>query len=183
MASLTNPVKPANIVDRFADYVRARANADIVWGTNALPFPQFPSSYFGGTTSGRALAISGDSIAKAGDVIKASDIYNVLVAETRRFTSIRNLRARRNITGNSSSGVNYDETRKAHLSTSYLQEVSNVHNRGVASGQVISSSNMESFFNELRNHYTNLSGNTLTVTVDVCHASCHSSCHSSRGRR
>jgi hypothetical protein len=201
--SLTNPVNNSNIVSRYADYVRDTANASIVWGTNNRPSPYFTSTYigfepFGGTTSGRGLSISGSSIGTT--IIDASDIYNTLVSETRRFSNIRNLNARVNVTGagntvgsgtrtdlgpvtGSEPGIIFSQTAKAHLSTTYRQGDINPSNAGVSATSTIRTSSLESFFSNLRSAYNTYRTNTVTITANVCHSSCHSSCHASRGRR
>lgn len=189
MATLTDPIKPQNIVDRFADYVVATGNAGIVWGTGAKPFSEMPDSYFGGGTSGKSIEISGASISAT--PITATNIYNALVAETNRYTRIRTLRARLNVTGGGgntgtrpSQGIVFDQTQVANMSTSYLLNIGSPNNAGVASGQVVTATNFENFFENLRTAYNTTSRNsTLQVDISVCHASCHSSCHGSRGRR
>jgi len=188
MATLTNPIRTQNIVDRFADYVTATSATSIVWGTNAKPFAEMPDSTFGGTTSGRAIGINGGSIGSG--VITAANIYNTLVNETAAYTSIRNLRAILFVDGGGGNtgsrttpGIIYDQTAVAYLNTSYLQSVGTPSNAGVASGNVASAGNLESFFNNLRTSYNTARSSTATVQVNVCHASCHSSCHGSRSRR
>jgi hypothetical protein len=190
MAELTNPVRGQNIVDRFADYVVATANAGIVWGTNAKPFAEMPDANFGGTTGGKAIGITGANVIPASTLITAPTIYNALVAETNSYTRIRNLRALLFVTGGGgntgsrpTAGYVYDQTRKANLNTSRLQSIGAPANAGVASGQIVSAGNLETLFNNLRTAYSAAAGNTVTIQVDVCHASCHSSCHGSRGRR
>jgi len=180
MATLTNNINSQNIVDRFADYVTATAGAGISWGANALPFSQFSPANFGGTTAGRPIGITGPSISPVGGKITASNIYDTLVIETARYTSIRNLRAILNLTG---SGTQFDQTAVAYMNSTYLQSIGSPANAGVASGNSISSSNLESLFNNLRTSYSNARSATTTITVTVCHTSCHSSCHGSRGRR
>ena len=86
MATLTNPIEEQNIVDRFADYVVATANAGITWGTNDIPFAEMGTSYFGGTTSGKSIGITGANISAT--PITASTIYNALVGETNAYKSI-----------------------------------------------------------------------------------------------
>ena len=188
MATLTSPVRTQNIVDRFADYVTATADSGISWGTNAYPFGEFDGNNFGGTTSGRPIGISGGNIGSG--VITASNIYNTLVNETAAYTSIRNLRAILFVNGaggNTGSrptpGVIYDQTAVAYMNGSYLQSIGTPANNGVASGNVASATNLESFFNTLRSSYNSARGSTVTIQVNVCHASCHSSCHGSRSRR
>jgi hypothetical protein len=189
MATLTSPVRTQNIVDRFADYVTATAASGISWGTNAKPFAEMPDSTFGGTTSGRSIGISGGNIGSG--LITASNIYNTLVNETTQYTSIRNLRAILNVLGDGGNlgtrpgqlGYIYDQTAVAYMNTNYLQSIGSPGNAGVASGNVISTVNLESFFNTLRNSYNSARATTATVQVDVCHSSCHSACHSSRSRR
>jgi hypothetical protein len=188
MATLTNPITPQNIVERFADYVVATGNAGIVWGIGAKPFSEMPDSYFGGGTSGKSIEISGNSIAAT--PITALNIYNSLVQETNRYTRIRNLRARLSVTGGGgntgtrpSAGVVFDQTRVANMSTSYLTSIGSPNNAGVTSGQIVTATNFENFFNNLRSAYNTARSSTVEVTISVCHASCHSSCHGSRSRR
>jgi len=190
MATLTNPIQPQNIVDRFADYVVATGNSGISWGTNAVPFGEFPTSYFGGSTSGKPIGISGGNIGSAGGGIVASNIYNTLVNETATYTSIRNLRAILFVDGGGGNtgsrpnpGVIYDQTAVAYMNSSYLQSIGSPDNAGVTSGNAIATSGLESFFGNLTSSYNSARNNTTTVQINVCHASCHNSCHSSRGRR
>ena len=188
MATLTNPIRTQNIVDRFADYVTATADSGISWGTNALPFSGFDSAKFGGSTSGRPIGISGGNIGSG--VITAANIYNTLVNETNQYTSIRNLRAILFVDGGGGNtgsrptpGVVFDQTAVAYMNSTYLQSVGSPSNAGVASGNAASDENLESFFNNLRSSYNSTRSSTTTIQVNVCHASCHSSCHGSRGRR
>jgi len=181
MATLTNNINPQNIVDRFADYVTATAGAGISWGTNALPFSQFDSAYLGGTTTGRPIGITGATISTVGGTITATNIYDTLVNETAQYTSIRKLRAILELTG---SGTQFDQTAVTYLRhTLYGQSIGSPANGGVSSGSTITSSGLESLFNNLRTSYSNARESTVTLTVTVCHTSCHSSCHGSRGRR
>jgi hypothetical protein len=188
MATLTNPIRTQNIVDRFADYVTATADSGISWGTNSSPFAEFNTANFGGTTSGRPIGISGGNIGSG--VITAANIYNTLVNETNQYTSIRNLRAILFVDGGGGNtgsrptpGIVYDQTAVAYMNSGYLQSIGSPSNAGVASGNVATSANLESFFNTLRSSYNSTRTNTTTIQVNVCHASCHSSCHGSRGRR
>lgn len=187
MASLNNPVNAQNIIDRFADYVVATANAGIVWGTNARPFQEFPPTVFGGD-GGRAIAINGTNI--TADPINAGKIYDTLLNETYNYTRIRKLQAKLNVTGGGgntgsrpTAGVVYDQTNVANMSTAYLQGLGLPDLNNVKAGQNISSTNLENLFNTLRAAYQGKRDTVYTIQVDVCHASCHSSCHSSRGRR
>lgn len=197
MATLTNPINKQNIVDRFADYVVATGNSGISWGTNATP-PYFATSYFGGDTNGKPIEIAAANITDAN--VTAATIYNVLVAETQRYSNIRNLRALVFVTGAGNTagtgtridagpvvgagpGYIYDQTAKAYLSTAYRQATISPANAGVAASQVARGANLETFYNNLRTTYGTYRDTTATIQVDVCHASCHSSCHSNRGRR
>ncbi len=189
MATLTNPINAQNIVDRFADYVTATANAGITWGTNSKPFTEMPDATFGGTTSGRAISITGTNVSAT--PITASTIYNTLCAESQTYSNIRNLNARLNVTGGGgntgtrpTAGIVYNNTAVAHLNTGYRQTQINATNPSVSTGNAISSANLETLFDRLRTIYSsNYRATTQTVQIDVCHASCHSNCHSSRGRR
>jgi hypothetical protein len=62
--------------------------------------------------------------------------------------------------------------------TSYV-----VDKAGTQLGSLIGTTQLETFFTNLQTQYTTARDNTVTIQVDVCHASCHSSCHSNRGRR
>ncbi len=189
--ALTDPVNKQSVINTYIEFVQSRANRDIVWGTNNMP-TYFSSSVFGGSTSGKQATITGANLTTT--EINAQNIYNVLRTETANFSNIRNLRARINVTGGggntplgpegpSNPGIIFDQTRKAHLSTAFLQSVQAPSNAGVSSGNVVARGNLNSFISNLRSTYDSYRNNTVTLTVNVCHASCHSSCHSSRGRR
>lgn len=188
MATLTSPIEEQNIVDRFADYVVSTANAGITWGTNSVPFSEMSTSYFGGTTSGKTIEISGNNI--TGDPINASTIYNTLVAETNRYTKIRNLQAILFVDGaggntgtRPTAGEVYNQTSVAYMSDSYLQNIGSPNNGGVAAGSKASVANMQQLFTNLRDAYNTKRNTTTTIQINVCHASCHSNCHGSRSRR
>lgn len=193
MAELTNPINKQNVVDRFADYVQATANSGIAWGTNAYPFPEFSgyAGIFGGTTSGKPIQITGDNIVpNSSDEITAQNIYNTLIAETNRYTKIRNMRAILVVGGGGgnagsrpTAGTVFDQTQPAYLNDNYLQTVSaSVDN--VSAGNVATSSGMEAMFANMRASYNTARATSAgTWTVNVCHASCHYSCHGSRSRR
>jgi hypothetical protein len=203
MATLNNPINAQNIVDRFADYVVASANTGIVWGTNVNPtyteggtVEVVTDASFGGTTSGKAIEITGSSIVPAGSLITGTNIYDTLIAETNRYTRIRKLRAVLTVTGGGgnrplgpitspTAGVKFDQTNVANMSTSFLQpiSVSPASNYGLASGQTISSTNLEAFFDALRSQYIAKRDTVTRIDRSVCHSSCHSSCHGSRSRR
>jgi hypothetical protein len=181
MATLTNNINPQNIVDRFADYVTATASAGISWGTNAKPFADFPAGYLGGTTAGRPIGITGATISPTGGTITASAIYSTLVNETAQYTSIRRLRAILHLTG---SGDQFDQTAVAYLSYgAFGLSIGSPANAGVSAGSTITSSGLESLFNNLRSSYSTARADTVTLTITICHTSCHSSCHGARGRR
>lgn len=213
MAVLTNNINAQNIVDRFADYVVASANAGIVWHSGAVPFDVY-AAYFpniwGGNASGKGITINGTSIGGPTGIITASTIINVLRTETATFTRIRNLRAILFITGtgfitprptgNGSGnnvrtdlgpifgqgpGIIRDGTNVANLNTAYLQGLAATTSTGIANDGVslINTANLEAFFTNLRTAYNTARATTHTQQVNVCHASCHNNCHSSRGRR
>jgi hypothetical protein len=170
--------------------VQATANSGIIWYNNgpgavSEPFPEFDQALLGGS-GGKAMEITGASIGP--NPITAATIYNTLVAETNRFTRIRNLRATLTITtgaGNATRPASdaRDVTNIAHLSSAYQGNIGSPANNGVASNQTISAPNLETFFTTLRSAYNTVRADTITINVDVCHSSCHVSCHGSRGRR
>lgn len=185
-------ITPQNLVDYYKEFVVDIANADIAWAiTGGSPFEQFPTAtYFQGTTNGRAIGITGANVGTAGNLIDASDIYDVLVAETNNYTSIRKVRAILNVEGGGgntgsygSAGVLVDETKKAYMNSSYLQTISTPGDSGVLSGNNITASSLEGLFNNLKDMYNQERDDIVTIQVNICHASCHSSCHGSRGRR
>ena len=74
------------------------------------------------------------------------------------------------------------DTAKAYFNTTYLQSIG-AGASDVVSGSIATAAGLETFFDNLRTSYNSARDNTITLQVNVCHASCHSSCHSSRGRR
>lgn len=193
MAVLTDPIDNQNIVDRFYDYVGVAANQGISWGTNSNPtyndnrgaVEVIPDSQFGGTTAGKGRQIDGSSLAAK---ITAQNLFDVMVAETARFTRVRKVRARLFVTGGGgnngsrqSPGYVYDQTAVAHMSSAYDQGVVEANN--LSKGQVVTDEAIEALFSSLRNRYNTGRETTYDYVTTVCHASCHSSCHSSRGRR
>ena len=195
MASLDNPVTLQNIIDRFADYVVATANSSIVWGTNAIPFPELSAAYFGGTTDGKTISLTGAGA--RGTIVTALPIYNGVLVETFRYSNIRNMRAVLTVTESGGApwnisagprttpGTIFDQTQKSHLNTSYIYTTDSSR---LARGQPLTGNNitragLEDLFDRARSLYNDFLDDTVTVTVTVCHASCHSSCHNSRSRR
>lgn len=188
MAALTNPVNAQNIVDRFADYVVGSANSGISWGTNAYPFAEFDGNYFGGGTGGKGIGINANNLGST-NTITAQSIYDVLITETYYYTNIRYLRALLFVDGGGGNtgsrptpGYIYDGTAVAFMNGNYYQGVSSGRS-DVYATNTITTAGLEAMFDSMRANYNSLRGNTVTVQINVCHASCHSSCHSSRGRR
>jgi hypothetical protein len=187
MAELSGNIRPQNIVDRYADFVTATANADLAWNRENLPFSEFDVNYF--NSGNRSIGITGADVDSAGQNITPANIYNALLNETATYSNLRNLRALLFVDGGGGNtgsrptpGIIFDETRKAHFTISYRQSL-NAVTQGIAAGQNITVANLEELFGRLRDAYTDKAVNTVTVQINVCHASCHSSCHGSRGRR
>lgn len=183
-------ITPQNLVDYYKEFVVDVVNSNIAWATGAEPFSEFDETYLAGSTSGRSIGITGSSVGSAGNLVDASDIYDVLLAETKNYTVIRNLRAILVVDGGGgntgsrpNAGTIFDETRKAYMNSAYYQPDYFVGAGDITTGNVISASNLETFFNSLKTGYELTQANTVTIQVNVCHASCHSSCHGSRGRR
>lgn len=184
-------ITPQNLVDYYKEFVVDSANANIAWGTNNFPFSDWPSNtILGGNTAGRSIGITGSNISTAGNLIDASDILDVLTAETANYYMIRNLRAILFVEGGGgntgsrgAAGTVFDETRKAHMNSNYVQAQGTILNGGVVQGDRITASTLESFFANLKADFEAKQGQAVAYTVSVCHASCHSSCHGSRGRR
>lgn len=182
--SLTNPIRIENIVQTYGSYVPQTANTGIVWGTNVLPFPEIPVSTFGGTTAGIPAPTASPL---TGQAIVASNIVSTLSNASLNYSVIRRLRARKLMQTDTTPTVQFDETQKAHLATSYrfTSISSSVLSTGnVQSGQNITSSGLTSLMTALQQWYNNtVLADIPLVEVTVCHSSCHSDCHSSRGRR
>ena len=208
MATLTNNINDQNIVDRFADYVVATANAGIAYGSNAYPWDTYAGYFpniFGETTSGKAIGTTGTNLGGLGSTITASTVVSVLRAETTAYTRIRSLRAILNVTGTgyapvrgdgavntqiwdgpitgTAPGILRDVTGIANLNTGYLQTLGATTSTGISTGSDINTSNLETFFTNLRTAYNTARATTHTQQENVCHSSCHTNCHSSRGRR
>ena len=180
-------ITPQNIVDRYADFVTSTANDSIAWNRENLPFSEFDANYF--NSGSRSIGISGADVGSAGQNITPANIYNALLTETATYTNLRNLRALLFVEGGGGNtgtrgtpGYIVDSTSQAHFTTDYRQSLDAV-TQGIAAGQDITAANLEALFDRLRTAYSDKAVNTVTVQVNVCHASCHSSCHSSRGRR
>jgi hypothetical protein len=187
MATLSGNINPQNIVDRYVDFVTGTANANLAWNRENLPFSEFDANYF--NSGNRSIGITGANVDSAGQNITPSNIYNALLTETATYTNLRNLRALLVVDGGGgntgsrpTAGTIFDETKKAHFTTGYRQALDAV-TQGIAAGQTVTVTGLEELFGRLRTAYSDKSVNTVTVQVNVCHASCHSSCHGSRGRR
>lgn len=192
-SGLTDNINAPNVVSRFADYVRGAANSGISWGTNAYPFTEFSqyAGIFGGDTNGKPLEISAYNLegpSKA--IISAQSVYNVLIAETTRYTRIRNIRALLFVLGTGGNtgsrpnpGYIYINTAVAHLNSGYQVNVSADRNN-VFAGNTMTRAGTAAMFNNMRAAYNNIRAVSAgDFQVNVCHASCHSNCHNSRGRR
>lgn len=212
MATLNDPVKVQEIIDRFKDFVDATANSSVEWGTDVKPFPELTDAdaamLFGGTTNeGRSNTLTDEKINK-NNVVSAQDIIDALLAETTAFTRLRNIQIILNVTGGGGNtgtrpkdGRVFEQTKKANLSSAYIKELSQANlppELKVSRGKLISIESLEELFEALKSAYlteTTNAGATPTADgatpaagdnpyiVSVCHASCHSSCHGSRGRR
>lgn len=190
MVTLNNPINSQNVVDRFKDFVTDIVNTNVSWGTGSKPFPEMPDETFNGSITGSSISIVGDSIGALGTNITASNIVNTLLAETALYTNIRNLRAILFVDGlggnsgtRTTEGIVFDQTKVANLATTYRQTLNSVSTSNNSSGNIVYSSNLETFFTNLQTEYNTTRSNIVTIQVNVCHASCHSSCHSNRGRR
>jgi len=188
MTTLDNPITPQNIVDRFKDLVTDTANLSIIWGTDNKPFSEMPDANYANTTAGVNIGITGANITDT--VITASTIRTVLETEAALYTNIRQQRALLNVTGGGgnngsrpTAGIIFDQTQVAHLTTDNRASLGTVDESNVESGQIIDSSNLETYFGNLATAYNTVRTTAVTQQIDVCHASCHSSCHGSRSRR
>ena len=195
MATLTSPVNAQNIVDRFADYVVATANSGIVYGSNAWPFYDGAvnlAPFFGGTTAGKPIGITGTNMGSPG-IVTAYTIFYQTLNETYKYTMIRNTTWTLNVGGGGGNtgtrptpGPVIVRTGKSYLNSGYViaTNVSAVSQGQVVRSLKITTASLEDLFNRLRAAWQNFyNGNPVPLGFPVCHASCHASCHSSRTRR
>lgn len=210
MATLTNPMSKSNIATRFADFTAASANGSIIWSSGTPPqytdpadqsvhdvIPTAKLSGASGLTPGANLSF------EASALITAQSVINALSIETQRFKSIREVKATLTVTGDGgnrpagpvsgASGVVFDQTKVAHINAGATDPIGGAGDEipglpagatySIATGQKITSANVESFMTALKDAYIAHRDNELSYNTDICHASCHSSCHSSRSRR
>lgn len=137
-------------------------------------------------------------------IIVASTISNVLRNYARQTTRIRPIRSGLYYTIYSNgqytntsvpsdnpnahasgviTGTFLDSSTQAHLNNQYLLDISTSVSNQPQSGQVISASNLNSFYNNLNTAVNNLQNSGGRIDLRICHSSCHNNCHSSRGRR
>jgi len=137
--------------------------------------------------------------------IAAYVIWKAILWETNRYTRVRTMNVKLNVTGGGGNkgtyanpGIAFDETKYALLDDSYLTDVGQVKANWtggihaingimrVEEGYVITAGVLENYFNALKSAWEQVAQSTtadLAIQTDVCHSSCHSSCHGSRGRR
>lgn len=185
MATLTNPIRKQNIVDRFADFVVTHNNGQIVWGTDSKPFTEMPDSVYGGATSGRAVGITGTSI--PGSTIDSSDLIATLEGEAFEYTKIRKQRARlltqTSGTGEANPRIDFDQTAVAYLIDSDRQALDGINQSTVEEDDLVSITGLETYFSDLQREMNEKRDVVKAEDVTRCHSSCHSNCHGSRGRR
>lgn len=195
MVSLTDNVFNGNVVDRWEDYVAVAARSGVAWGTNAKPFSQMPTSYFGGATNNLPAvnAYSADNM--VGDrytVITASTVRTGLINATTNWTHLRLMRARRWYNSQGRYLLQYDSTQKAYQTTGVRVAIAapsiptnGPNNNGwlITRGSDASNTGMEEYLARLRSAYYTRQNSSVLRDVYVCHYSCHYSCHGSRGRR
>ena len=185
MATLTNPIRKQNIVDRFADFVVTHNNGQIVWGTNSKPFSEMPGGLYGGATSGRAIGITGTDI--PGTTIDSSDLIATLEGEAFEYTKIRKQRARlltqTSGTGEANPRIDFDQTAVAYLIDSDRQALDGINQITVEEDDLVSITGLETYFTDLQREMNEKRDNVKAEDVTRCHSSCHSNCHGSRGRR
>lgn len=186
MTILTNPIRKSNIASRLNDFVALVANAGIVYGTNYKPrygSYYFATSWFGGTTAGRAADTWTGT-----EVINADNLYAAATYVIQQFSSIRSASFTLTITGaggnagswpsagdfSAGSGVSY-------LNTGFQQ--SNYPSQALFASDLIYKSDLDQFLQSAGAYYVSMRGTTSYIGESTCHSSCHTSCHSSRGRR
>ena len=186
--TISNPVAKQGVVNRFKNLVTDVANSSIVWGTNSKPFSEMPNSRYGGTTSGRSISITGESISSS--KITASTIRSVLENEAALYTNIKNQRAILFVTGGGGNtgsrptpGTVFNKTRVSHLDTGNRSGLGTISSTGVSTSNTIDDTNLETYFGRIASAYNTQRSKVITDQINVCHASCHSSCHGSRSRR
>jgi len=185
MATLTNPIRKQNIVDRFEDFVVTHNNGQILWATNNKPFNDMPAGNYGGTTAGRSIGITGTSI--AGSTIDSSELIATLEGEAFEYTRIRKQRARLLMqtsgTGEANPRVDFDQTQVAHLLDANRVALDGIDASAVEPDDLVSVAGIEAYLGDLQREMNEKRDIVVDTPVTVCHSSCHSNCHGSRGRR
>jgi len=185
MATLTNPIRKQNVVDRFADFVVSHNNGQIVWGTNNKPFSQMPDGVYGGATSGRAIGITGTSI--PGSTIDSSDLIATLEGEAFEYTKIRKQRARlltqTSGTGEANPRIDFNDTQVAYLTDTERLVLDGIDASTVEEDDLVSVVGLETYFSDLQREMNEKRDIVKNEDFTRCHSSCHSNCHGSRGRR
>lgn len=193
-------VATANSGIVWATNANPTADTSPVSGVTAI-VEIIPDSDLGGTTAGRSIGISGADLGSQGSLITGQTIYNQLVAETNRYGRIRLLRLTFAVTGmggnngtrlrNTAQDTSrteiriFDQTQIVHGNAAFQLNITigNSSSQSIATGFTASATNLETFFDNLKNAYLTVRNTQSVANASLCHASCHSSCHSARGRR
>lgn len=74
-------------------------------------------------------------------------------------------------------------TSLAHITSNYSVAIPSSVGGEPTTGGVVSASQLNSFYNNLRYYADANTNGSGTVDLRICHTSCHNNCHSARGRR
>lgn len=138
------------------------------------------------------------------EIITGATVYNVLFEIVRKLTRVREFTStwyhktgttnsyiastsgkaifKSNLTSYASSSNAKINSRTSgwarNISGSSLQTLS-FTNPGITKDTIITADNMNKFFTNMFNAWTNLSKNKITYTFYTCHYNCHENCHQS----
>lgn len=193
MTTAGNNITKANIVSSFKT-MRDTYNTGIVWHSGNHPFNPNAENTYNGVVNDRVNPASGPSTGYATGSIEnnindanvtAATIVNQFRNHASALSRIRRARLIRYFSttfprnDRAQSRVDFDQTQMTSLDSKYATSMNNVGVANVATGQLISGSNINQFVNNLSTAINNARNSTLTFQEFYCHSSCHSSCHGS----
>lgn len=172
MGNVTKADIVASVNTRFRD----KANAGIVWGTNAFP-AYARAAWFKGTTAGVPDAFTAANIPS--DNPKAAEVVAALQTFVNKFAFVRKARITIYYSTDSGRVLETDQTNIGYMATTAGDIASVVALPEITKDAVLSLSKFNDAVDRLyANYVTQCRNVALEQTNSHCHTSCHSSCHS-----
>ncbi len=175
-----NIVDNADVIVAFENNVRLLIQGITAWHSAASMPGQFPTAELGN------LVQPGPNEGELTPTIVAQKIADSFALYTKNYTSIRNCRFVRTLTG---YGVDYDSTQITSLTDAYDQPARypTIDGIAVASGiaanQIVKVAEFNTYISNLYAEWSSAKDNLVTFTATYCHSNCHGSCHGSRRHR